>query len=314
MSLKTSIATSIKKISGSVTIIIQILMVAAILAILSSVGRSWNNLHRMQIAAVVGAAILTFGAALEYKVKFEALAPLIAKWILGVSTPFERCVLKKIMLTSVAPILVVIGLGAEIVFEGRTFVLENTQQEQDESTLGSLQDRETSLTGQITRASDELKNIEFEIFTRRPRSDLLAKNAPELIARLKSFPDQRVKLTMCGMPDSQDSETLDTWEILAKELGPKGAKWKLENEGIRYFKGCGPLDGPGEGIQVFVSGTATAPTPSAAKALSKELIDSLPPSKRNTLEVVSVAERKDRPEAFVLSDPKLILVLVGAHP
>src|ERR1700729_2832989 len=100
MSLKTSMATSIKKISGSVTIIIQILIVAAILAVLWSVNRSWNNLNTMQIAAVVGAAILACGAALEYKVKFEALAPLIAKWILGALTPFERCVLKKIMLTT----------------------------------------------------------------------------------------------------------------------------------------------------------------------------------------------------------------------
>ena len=85
-------------------IINQILMVAINRALRSSsrsllpfgITELWNSLTALQTAAVVFALLLTIGAVIEYWEKIKHLALLTLKWVFGKSTPFERCVLRKI--------------------------------------------------------------------------------------------------------------------------------------------------------------------------------------------------------------------------
>jgi hypothetical protein len=105
---------------------------------LSPLIRFWNNLTALQAAAVISALVLTIGAVVEYWYKLKILAVLVLKWIRGKSTPFDRCTFNKLFIHSIGPILVVLGIAGEVVFEGRTFVVEDTQEEQARQIVGSL--------------------------------------------------------------------------------------------------------------------------------------------------------------------------------
>jgi hypothetical protein len=100
--------------------------------------RFWNNLTALQAAAVISALILTIGAIVEYWDKLKLLAFLLLKWILRKSTPLDRCVFKRLLRHSIGPILVVLGIAGEVVFEGRTFVVEDRQEEEAGTIVGSL--------------------------------------------------------------------------------------------------------------------------------------------------------------------------------
>jgi hypothetical protein len=128
-------------------IISQILMVASNRALRWSshsllsfgVTEFWNSLTALQAAAVVSALVLTMGAVIEYGEKIKHLALLTLKWIFRKSTPFERCVLRKIAMHSFGPILVVLGIAGEVVFEGRTFIVEDRQEEQSKQKVSQLE-------------------------------------------------------------------------------------------------------------------------------------------------------------------------------
>lgn len=128
-------------------ITIQILLLANCRALGSSSASSalspsapfWNNLTSLQTAAVVSALLLTIGAVIEYWEKIKHMSQLTMKAILGKSTPFERSVLRKIAIHSLGPILVVLGIAGEVVFEGRTFIVEDKQEQQSKQTIGQLE-------------------------------------------------------------------------------------------------------------------------------------------------------------------------------
>ena len=107
----------------------------------SLLGRFWNSLTALQIAAVVSAVVLTVGAVIEYWHHLSTLTLLIAKWSFRRLTPVDRCVLKKLFVHSIGPILVVLGIAGEFVFEGRTFVVEDKQEEQSRLTISSLENK-----------------------------------------------------------------------------------------------------------------------------------------------------------------------------
>jgi len=143
---------------GKARIIIRILILASnralrwslVSSVLSPLIRVWNNLTALQTAAVISTLVLTIGAIVEYWVKLKLLASLLLKWILRKSTPFDRCVLKGLLLHSLGPILVVLGIAGEVVFEGRTFVVEDSQEERARNTVGSLK-------GQAEQADEKAK-------------------------------------------------------------------------------------------------------------------------------------------------------------
>ena len=123
---------------GKVRIIIQILILAnsrtlrwsLSSSVLSPFIRFWNSLTALQAAAVISALVLTIGAVVEYWYKLKLLVVLGLKWILRKSTPLDRCVFNKLFIHSIGPILVVLGIAGEVVFEGRTFVVEDREQAQ----------------------------------------------------------------------------------------------------------------------------------------------------------------------------------------
>jgi hypothetical protein len=124
--------------------------------------RFWNNLTALQAAAVISALILTIGAIVEYWDKLKLLASLLMKWVLRKSTPFDRCVFRKLLLHSIGPILVVPGIAGEVIFEGRTFVVEDRQEEQARKIVGSLSDKAGQAETKAQSALDESSLAETE--------------------------------------------------------------------------------------------------------------------------------------------------------
>jgi len=83
----------------------------------------------------VSALVLTIGAVLEYRQQLKLLALLSTKWLLRKAAPFEVCALRKLLLHALGPILVVVGIAGEVIFEGRTFILENRQERESQVTM-----------------------------------------------------------------------------------------------------------------------------------------------------------------------------------
>lgn len=122
-------------------IINHILTVASVCASWWSFSsKPWNSLALMQWGAIIATLILTAGAIIEYWEKLKQLLRLSGKWVRGKSNEFERCVFKKLVVHSLGPILVVIGIAGEVVFEGRAFILEDRQEEQAQQAIGSVLD------------------------------------------------------------------------------------------------------------------------------------------------------------------------------
>jgi hypothetical protein len=157
MTLETIAATITK---GIAMIISQILTVAAIWASWWSLSSGlWDSLGAVQWAAVIAALILTVGAVIEYWVKLKLLMLLIGKWIFLRSTAFDRCTLKKLLAHSLGPILVVIGIAGDFIFEGRAFILEDRQEEQAQKIVGSLKDKADAVSGKADLLSHRLDGI-----------------------------------------------------------------------------------------------------------------------------------------------------------
>ncbi len=113
-------------------------MFAASLAILWSPSDIWNNAGFLEFASGLSTLVLIIGAVVEEWPKLQQIGLLTAKLIAFRSTPFERCVLKKLVLRSVGAILVVAGIAGELIFETRTFIVEDKQQAAAESTIAGL--------------------------------------------------------------------------------------------------------------------------------------------------------------------------------
>jgi hypothetical protein len=128
--------------AGKARMMSQILTVAASSApSWSFLSRFWGSLTVIQWAAIVATGILTIGAINEYWVKIKLLTLLGVRYLLGKSTPFDRCIFRKVFIHSIDPILVVLGIAGEVVFEGRAFILEDSQEQQARNTVGSLKDQ-----------------------------------------------------------------------------------------------------------------------------------------------------------------------------
>src|ERR1035441_10163541 len=85
----------------------------------------WGHLSFFQQGAAVSTLILTVGAIWEYWATLKHLPRLLLKVCLLRSSPFERCVLKRLLLHALPPIMVVAGIAGELVFETSDFIEEN---------------------------------------------------------------------------------------------------------------------------------------------------------------------------------------------
>jgi hypothetical protein len=130
----------------------------------------WNSLVAQEVAAVVSALVLAIGAVIEYWSKIKLLTLLALKWILRRSTPFDRCTFCRLLFHSVGPILVVLGIAGEFVFEGRTFVLGYRQEQQAENTVAALKEKASAnekdaaeLRKQAAELKKESVSVELDV-------------------------------------------------------------------------------------------------------------------------------------------------------
>jgi hypothetical protein len=94
-------------------------------AMWSSMSKLWDNLRLFQILAGLSALILTVGVLIEYGVQLKQLGKLYWKWVRRKATPFDNCVLRKMSVQLLGPILVVIGVAGDVIFEIRLFIIED---------------------------------------------------------------------------------------------------------------------------------------------------------------------------------------------
>lgn len=100
---------------------------AASLATRWSLSDIWNSAGFLETASALSTLILIIGAVVEEWPKLKQIGLLTVKWIAFRSTAFERCVLKKLITHSIGAILVVVGIVGELVFETRTFIVEDRE-------------------------------------------------------------------------------------------------------------------------------------------------------------------------------------------
>jgi hypothetical protein len=155
--------------------------------------RFWNNLTALQTTAVIFALVLTIGVVVEYRYELKQLAWLLIKLILGKSTPFDRCVLKKLSLHSIGPILVVVGIAGELIFEGRTFMVEDRQAGDAAKAVAALY---------MNAEIEQLERVKIEASVARRK---LSKEQQSMIAdHLKRFAGMKVVLSyLAGDPEAQ---------------------------------------------------------------------------------------------------------------
>lgn len=240
-------------------IISQILTVAANSAPWwSFLSKFWNSLPALQWAAVISAAFLTVGAIIEYWKQLKVLVQLIGKWVFRRLSPFESCALRKLLIHALAPILVVLGIAGDFVFEGRAFILEDRQEEQSQQKIGQLgleasanevkadqlQKDAAGLHEQAEAEHLARVKLEAEIEPRRltiGQQQAVAENC----SKFKNlFEGKRVKL----LSYSLDTEAFVLAEQVVTALRMKPCEMTVDDDAMSITPGMGMLV---MGIQVF---------------------------------------------------------------
>lgn len=88
----------------------------------------WDNVRYLEIESGLFTLVLIIGATLEYWVQLRQFAfqTMRVLWFWR-TLPYERRVWNKLAFHAVAPILVVVGIAGELVFETRTFIVEDLE-------------------------------------------------------------------------------------------------------------------------------------------------------------------------------------------
>ena len=164
----------------------------------------WSPLSFSQRAAAISTLVLTVGAIIEYWEKLKHLAILFLKWILWRSNPFERCTLRKLALHSLGPIMVVVGIGGELIFETSEFI--------DANRLQAIEDRKVAAVS--TNASAALRlaaNNEREAARELAKAKeslspwvLDAAAEGRITEKLKTFPNSPFELAEDSYPYAMD--------------------------------------------------------------------------------------------------------------
>ncbi len=103
-------------------------MLAVSLAALwsASVG-IWSNPKWLEFLSALSTIILVVGAVIEEWPKLQQIGALTAKVVAFCSTQYDRYFLKKLLAHSLGAILVVVGIAGELIFETRTFIVEDRE-------------------------------------------------------------------------------------------------------------------------------------------------------------------------------------------
>jgi len=163
---------------------------------------------------------------IEYWAKLVPIASLLRKWITFRSNPFERCVLRKLLIHTVGPILVVLGIAGEMIFETQTFVVQDAQTTADELQIAQLQRDNLTLSKQAGDAATSAHNaaadaklakesldtvnkeaarISQQLLSQQRRGDILMdlKLRAKFVSPLKRFHGQYFDVSSCRMTESE---------------------------------------------------------------------------------------------------------------
>lgn len=308
-------------------------MVAATLAMRWSLSDIWNNAGFLEAASAVSTVILIVGAVKEDWLKLRTIGLLTAKLLVFGSTSFERCVLKKLIAHSIGAILVVVGIVGELVFETRTFIVEDrgtetlstevgkAKQAADDAAAAAMlaQGSADAVSKEADVLSDRIKEESAQLNAVSPRAMLLQMSAHSISQRLSQFAGQKVVILNCGDP-LRDLERADTWGVLFGLLtNDVGANWKIPDSILtRNWGKCPPQM---FGITVFFNDRASAKTKRAAQTLGNSLQTTLPPQRFFPFTVSGSPKLSPpldeegpwAPWVFVERNPELICVLVGSR-
>jgi len=182
-------------------------MVAASLAMRWSLSDIWNNAGFLEIASALSTIILILGAVIEEWPKLKQIGLLAAKLIVFRSTAFERCVLKKLVAHSIGAILVVVGIAGELVFETRTFIVEDRETATLSKEAGDAKQSATDAATQLQLANERLAAFEKTADGLDKRLDAAGRNLDAVSKKteqLHEFLTPR-SLTQKDMDDLRDS-------------------------------------------------------------------------------------------------------------
>jgi hypothetical protein len=181
--------------------------------------KMWDSLRLFQLLAGLSALILTIGVLIEYGVQLKQLIKLFWKWLLRKATQFEKCVLRKMLLHLIGPILVIIGVAGDVLFEIRLFVIE------DEQEIALEQARKAATDSQLQLDQYLAQHI-FIIPTDFSRFELLRKFAPGHATIFYK---------------DNDGEAYENSEEIAQAL--KGVSWTVEVKELPHNPGDPPVIG-----------------------------------------------------------------------
>jgi hypothetical protein len=127
----------------------------------------WDNARFLEFASALSALVLIVGAVIEDWPKLKQIGLLTAKVIIFRSNSFERCTLKKLIVHSVGAMMVVAGIAGELVFETRTFIVEdgeataaNVEIGRLKVRAGELEQENLKLQGPIADANERARHLE----------------------------------------------------------------------------------------------------------------------------------------------------------
>lgn len=251
----------------------------------------WNNLPLLQGLSMIAALLLTVGAVIEYWTKLNILLGLFGRLLLLRSTAFERCALRKLFIHTAGPLLVVLGIAGELVFESRSFIVEDQES--------------TAQHRQILTEIDARVTLEKKLLFQGPRVELLFSTRVDVGGIAKQFAPQKIefRINPSGIADPNErSEMLSFFQSLNFLIGQVGGWLVTVKSGDN-----------GWGLTLVVNRNAPPKTKDAARALASALADAgFTDMQRRRLELREVQEGTNVDKEHLPTD--LILLYVGKHP
>jgi hypothetical protein len=198
--------------------------------------------------------------------------------------------------------MVVFGIAGELVFEGRSFIVEDQESE---------------------RAIGARLELEKQLIMQGPRWIPLTKATPHLIKQLSPFAGQKVDVFRCGSVAAMNGEVRRTFDVVDGDI-LSDAKWKINNHAADP-----PMDncsmGGTPGIMILISPKASSHVRDAANVLTTELRKVIPSSVVKTMpmepppldsmpEILKQSLNEQHPSKLLARDAELIVIFIEEHP
>jgi hypothetical protein len=279
-------------------------MVAASLAMRSSLSGIWNNAAFLEIASALSTLVLIVGAVLEEWPKLKKIGPLATKLIVIRITAFEWCVLKKLVAHSIGAILVVVGIVGELVFETRTFIVEDRETATISKEAGDAKLSALEAANAASRAETSASSLQKQLLFQGPRQNLLMGRC-SFVNAVKPFARQKIQIrtNSSGISDPNDVEEMREFVSSIKFLLGRVSKWSIS-------------DAQGEngwGVTIAVRRSSSSETRNAANALASAFGEcgvADMQGDRPTSEITDAGSTFDREDG----PPDTIVLFVGRHP